>query len=183
MKHAAVISLFGIPALVGLGLYSSIAASPALAQADYSMVNARDTLHINSCGSCHLPYSPGLLPIESWTAIMAALDDHFGTQLELSTEDSAHILAYFDKYALREGQATVMGQLAEGLPDSPARRITELPAFVEMHGNAAELLGFENRDQAPLGACESCHRAAASHIFDKALLQIGHGDGRLSDYK
>lgn len=183
MKSSATISLSGILVLFGLGLYVSIIAPSALAQGDYSMVNARDTLHINSCGSCHLPYSPGLLPIESWTEIMDSLDDHFGTALELSPEDSAHILAYLDKFALEEGQATVMGQLASGLPSSPALRITELPAFIELHSNAAELLGFKNRDQAPLGVCESCHRAAASHIFDKALLQIGHGDGRLSDYK
>ena len=183
MKNRAAISLFIVSALVGLSLYSSMGAPSAFAQADYSMVNARDTVHINRCGSCHLPYSPGLLPIQSWAAIMTGLDAHFGTLVDLSEEDSAHILAYLDKYALRKGQATIMGQLAENLPDSVVLRITELPVFVELHSNAAELLGFEKQDQAPLDTCESCHRAAASHIFDKALLGIGSGDGRLSDYK
>jgi hypothetical protein len=183
MRSPAALALFAASALLGLGIYAGLAAPQALAQADYSMVNTRDTVHINSCGSCHLPYSPGLLPIESWSHIMESLDEHFGVTVAVSPENSVHILSYLEKYALREGQDSIMGQLAEGLPHSPPIRITELPAFVEMHFDAAQRLGFESSNEAPLGSCENCHRAAASHIFDKALLQIGHGDGRLSDYK
>lgn len=181
MKFRAAISLFSIAAVLALGV--AINTPNTFAQGDYSMVNSRDTVHINSCGSCHLPYSPGLLPLQSWALVMAGLDDHFGAAVDLSEEDSAHILAYIEKYALKVGQNSVMGRLAENLPDSPFLRITDLPAFVVMHSNAAQQLGFEENEQVSLSTCESCHRAAASHIFDKALLQIGHGDGRLSDYK
>lgn len=181
MKFRAAISLLSVPVVLAFGV--TINTPNTFAQGDYSMVNARDTVHINSCGSCHLPYSPGLLPLQSWTLIMAGLDDHFGAVVDLSEEDSAHILTYIEKYALKAGQNSIMGRLAENLPDTPFLRITELPAFVVMHNNAAQQLGFEDNEQVSLSTCESCHRAAASHIFDKALLQIGHGDGRLSDYK
>lgn len=114
---------------------------------------------------------------------MSSLDNHFGVAVDVNAENSSHILGYLERYALQGGQDSVMGQLAEGLPSSPPIRITELPAFIKMHSNAALRVGFESLDEAPLAGCENCHRAAASHIFDKSLLQIGHGDGRLSDYK
>lgn len=121
--------------------------------------------------------------MKSWIGIMASLEDHFGSKVELSAANSTHILAYLEKYALAEGQQSVMGQLAKGLPDTPPLRITELPAFKLMHSDTAELLAIKAMDEDSLGACASCHRAAASHIFDKALLQVGTGDGPLSDYK
>ena len=158
-------------------------ALPATGQNDYSMVNTRDTIHINSCGSCHLPYSPGLLPVKSWQGIMAGLANHFGEKVELSDDNLNHILAYLEKFALVPGQQTVMGQLAGELPADPPLRITELPVFRELHANAAELMALEALDRSALTSCDSCHRAAASHIFDRALLQIGSGDGSLNDYK
>ena len=183
MKDARVNSLFRTGVFICVGLYAGLYADIANAQADYTMINARDTVHINSCGSCHLPYSPGLLPMKSWMGIMAGLDSHFGNAVELSEENVAHILAYLEKYALAEGQETVMGRLAKDLPDQPPLRITQLPAFIVLHSNAAEQLGREELEGDTLSACDSCHRAAASHIFDKALLQVGVGDGPLSDYK
>jgi len=158
-------------------------ANLSFAQADYSLVNVRNTVHIVNCGSCHLPYSPALLPMQSWQRIMGGLDDHFGEVVELSEDNKAHILDYMEKYALTEGQPGVMGQLAANLPDNPPLRITRLPAFIDMHTNAQELLGIDRLETVSLSTCEGCHRAAASHIFDKALLQVGTGDGPLSDYK
>ena len=114
---------------------------------------------------------------------MAGLDDHFGESLEMSEENLQHILAYLGKYALAEGQQSVMGQLAKDLPENPPLRITKLPAFIDLHSNAEELLGVDKLERTSFSSCESCHRAAASHIFDKALLQVGTGDGPLSDYK
>jgi hypothetical protein len=121
--------------------------------------------------------------MKSWLGIMTGLDNHFGKAVELSEENSTHIIAYLEKYALQQGQQSVMGQLAKDLPDNPPLRITQLPAFIDLHSNAEELLGADRLERTSFSACESCHRAAASHIFDKALLQVGTGDGPLSDYK
>lgn len=182
MKLIAVIPRLTLAAVIGVIAASYIPANESFAQADYSLVNVRDTVHIVSCGSCHLPYSPALLPLQSWQGIMDNLDDHFGEVVQLSEENKAHILGYMEKYALTEGQPGVMGQLGAELPDNPPLRITELPVFVNLHSNAEELLGLEREDRT-LSTCEGCHRAAASHIFDKALLSVGTGDGPLSDYK
>ncbi len=172
-----------LSALLSLALSCYCFSTLSFAQADYSLVNVRDTVHIVNCGSCHLPYSPALLPMKSWVGIMAGLDDHFGEAVEMSEENLQHILAYLEKYARAEGQQSVMGQLAKDLPENPPLRITKLPAFIDLHSNTAELLGADRLERTTFSACESCHRAAASHIFDKALLQVGTGDGPLSDYK
>ncbi|MFP6827207.1 MAG: hypothetical protein VB977_14015 [Pseudohongiellaceae bacterium] len=183
MNTESVSSRIKLSALFSLALSSCCVSTLSLAQADYSLVNVRDTVHIVNCGSCHLPYSPALLPMQSWLGIMTGLDHHFGEVVELSEDNLNHILAYLEIYALQQGQQSVMGQLAKGLPENPPLRITELPAFVELHSTAEELLGVDRLERTSFSSCESCHRAAASHIFDKALLQVGTGDGPLSDYK
>ena len=183
MKVSSVVFRLPVAALLaGLATASHFATDESFAQADYSLVNVRNTVHIVNCGSCHLPYSPALLPMQSWQRIMDNLEDHFGETVDLSEENKIHILDYMEKYALTEGQPGVMGQLAADLPADPPLRITQLPAFLNLHSNAEELLGVDGQDRS-LSTCESCHRAAASHIFDKALLQVGTGDGPLSDYK
>lgn len=176
-------SLLKSSIIFSLVLYCGFCATLVTAQTDYSQRNVRDTVHINRCGNCHLAYSPGLLPVQSWQGIMAGLEDHFGNKVALTTENSTHILAYLEKYALAEGQQSVMGQLITGLPDNPPLRITELPAFVALHHVVAEQLELDELETGFLSPCANCHRAAASHIFDKALLQTGHSGGLLSDYK
>ena len=183
MTPSSICSRVKLPGLLGLALSCYCFSTLSFAQADYSLVNVRDTVHIVNCGSCHLPYSPALLPMKSWVGIMAGLDSHFGEVIQLSDENTQHILAYLEKYALAEGQQSVMGQLAKDLPENPPLRITQLPAFIDLHSNAKELLGIDRLERTSYSSCESCHRAAASHIFDKALLQVGTGDGPLSDYK
>ena len=163
----------------GVVLFCCYWAAFASAQA----VNPRNTVHINNCGSCHLPYSPGLLPVKSWQGIMAGLDDPFGKKVEVTEANSAHIIAYLERYALTQGQQSVMGQLIKDLPDDPPLRITELPAFTALHGVVAERLEVEKLESGFLSPCANCHRAAASQLFDKALLQTGHSGGLLSDYK
>ena len=91
-----------LSALLSLALSCYCFSTLSFAQADYSLVNVRDTVHIVNCGSCHLPYSPALLPMKSWVGIMAGLDDHFGEAVEMSEENLQHILAYLEKYALAE---------------------------------------------------------------------------------
>jgi len=164
-----------IPALLLLCCWTSFASAQE--------VTPRNTVHINNCGSCHLPYSPGLLPVKSWQGIMAGLEDHFGKKVEVSEENAVHIIAYLERYALQQGQQSVMGQLIKDMPNNPPLRITQLPAFTSLHEVVAERLEVEKLETGFLSPCANCHRAAASHIFDKALLQTGHSGGLLSDYK
>ncbi|MCW9013121.1 MAG: diheme cytochrome c, partial [Gammaproteobacteria bacterium] len=47
-----------------------------------------------TCGSCHFPYQPGLLPAVSWEKIMSNTDNHFGATLKLSAVESRTMTRY-----------------------------------------------------------------------------------------
>ena len=46
------------------------------------------------CSTCHIAYSPGLLPAESWRKVMAGLDKHFGSDASLDAQDNKEITAF-----------------------------------------------------------------------------------------
>ena len=45
------------------------------------------------CGSCHLAYVPGLLPLRSWERTLLEQDKHFGEDLSLSQASISRLLA------------------------------------------------------------------------------------------
>ena len=51
-------------------------------------------LYLEECGSCHMAYPAGLLPVSSWRRIMANLDDHFGDNAELDAQTATQITDY-----------------------------------------------------------------------------------------
>jgi len=46
------------------------------------------------CAPCHIAYSPGLLPAESWRKVMSGLDKHFGSDASLDEQDNKEITAF-----------------------------------------------------------------------------------------
>ena len=73
-----------------------------------------------------------------------------------------------------EGETTY-GRIVNGLD--------EQRALVNKRFKETDQLTLDALETGFLSPCANCHRAAASHIFDKALLQTGHSGGLLSDYK
>src|SRR3989338_755422 len=46
------------------------------------------------CSSCHIAYSPGLLPAESWRKMMAGLGKHFGSDASLTDQENKEITTF-----------------------------------------------------------------------------------------
>lgn len=66
------------------------------------------------CSSCHIAYSPGLLPAASWRKIMTGLDKHFGSDASLDTEDNKEITAFLVNNASnRWGASTAPLRISE----------------------------------------------------------------------
>jgi hypothetical protein len=84
----------------------------------------RNELYKQECASCHMAYQPGLLPSASWRKLMSGLDNHFGENAELSTEDGQAILAYL---AANAADTVSQGRSPAFARTSPAGsiRITE----------------------------------------------------------
>ncbi len=45
-----------------------------------------NAVYMEECGSCHMAYSPAMLPSSSWMKLMSGLDNHFGDNAELDAE-------------------------------------------------------------------------------------------------
>jgi hypothetical protein len=100
------------------------------------------------CGSCHVPYPPQLLPAESWRALMARLDRHFGSDASLDAKAASEMGRYLDTHAGRRAA-----------PAGPEPRITETRWFRKEHRN--EIPAGKN----PAG-CGACHAGAERGLYD-----------------
>ena len=135
----------------------------------------QDDLYIEECGACHFAYPPDLLPVGSWQAIMGGLENHFSDNAELDAESAAHISEYLDANGLARGKPSRMSRLLRGLPDPPPLRITELPAFENLHYSIPRQLGVAELKEGFLSPCADCHRDAAEGIYDKDRVHPGYG--------
>ena len=112
-------------------LLMSIAVSPAHADDDdddnRSSKNGRKPLVINArwkdeCGSCHMAYPPRFLSAESWRAMMAGLDKHFGSDASVDAATATEIGDFLEKNASAKHRIASSGS-------EPPLRITETRWF------------------------------------------------------
>jgi hypothetical protein len=172
-KWQQVFGAVSLTAVLVFGLYG-IVANALEGEPDLIV---KDDLYLEECGACHFAYQPGLLPRESWQGIMLGLEDHFGESAELDAESSSKISAYLAENALQSGKPSKLSRLLRGMPRDPPLRITELPAFDNMHWEIPRQLEVAKLEEGFLSPCEDCHREAALGIFDAERLHPGYGPG------
>ncbi len=114
------------------------------------------------CGACHIAYSPGLLPAESWRKVMADLGNHFGSDASLSPPENREISEFLFGHASRRWRA----------PTAP-ERITETAWFQHKHDS------HEVKPEVWLRAavksranCAACHPGAANGDFEERSIRI-----------
>ncbi|HUP30575.1 MAG TPA: hypothetical protein VM122_10415 [Usitatibacter sp.] len=135
---------------------------------------ARDALYVKECGSCHFPYSPGLLPARSWELYGKRFDKHFGDSLNLSPETHAAIMKYLvDNAADRskyEGSMTFMERID---PQRTPYRFRDVPLFMEMHRVIVEVIDKKPKVKVrKLSNCNGCHQGADEGSFGYEELVI-----------
>jgi nitrate/TMAO reductase-like tetraheme cytochrome c subunit len=114
------------------------------------------------CGSCHIPYAPGLLPAESWRKLMAGLDKHFGTDASLSAEENRDISTFLAANASNRwtGSAAPL-------------RISETQWFKSKHGTNEIAAAVWKRASVKSPAnCQACHPAADKANFSEHSINI-----------
>ncbi|MFC1684079.1 diheme cytochrome c [Pseudomonadota bacterium] len=133
--------------------------------------------YLEECGSCHFPYQPGLLPARSWKKVMATLEDHFGENAELPTEDADSLTAYLVKNAAdrsnHKRSVKIMNSIRSG--DAPLR-ISETPYFIKKHDELSRNMVQDNPEVRSLSRCEACHTQADKGSFsEREILIPGFG--------
>jgi hypothetical protein len=109
------------------------------------------------CSTCHIAYSPGLLPAESWRKVMAGLDKHFGSDASLDAQEIKEITAFLVGHASNRWQA----------PTAPLR-ITESAWFKSKHdSHEIPPSVWKNPMVKSPANCEACHTKAESGSFNE----------------
>jgi hypothetical protein len=138
----------------------------------------RNELYKQECASCHMAYQPGLLPSASWRKLMSGLDNHFGENAELSTEDGQAILAYL---AANAADTVSQGRSPAFARTSPAGsiRITESRYFLRKHREVPKRL-LAHEQIGSFSNCVACHRSADKGVYNEHDVNIP-GVGRWDD--
>ena len=156
---------------IALGAGPALAANDRFYKESPNSVNgfmpARDPLYVKECGSCHFPYSPGLMPARSWELHIKRLDKHFGENVELPPAKREAIRKYLvDNAADRssfEGSLTFMERID---PKHTPYRLQQIPLFREMHRVVLEVIDRKPKIKVrTLTNCNGCHQGADDGSF------------------
>jgi cytochrome c553 len=169
---AATLLLAALPAAGLLGAARAVSTEPGTADAvgttPVAAANASAAArYAAECGSCHLAYSPRLLPARSWERIMGGLADHFGDNAEL------------DPATLRVITQYLVDNAGSPRPNAPLR-ITEQRWFVHEHDELPARMVAGNPQVRSLSNCAACHRRADRGYFNEHDV-IVPGFGRWDD--
>jgi cytochrome b len=133
--------------------------------------NAVNTVHARTCGACHAPYHPSLLPAASWKAVLSQLDNHFGIDnSKLPIADIVEIAGFLNEHAA-EAWDTEVGVRFRTVSQSEPRRITATPAWQSLHARIPKSW-FELNSVGSRGNCVACHSDAASGRFADSKIAV-----------
>jgi hypothetical protein len=121
----------------------------------------------NECGSCHVAFPPTLLSAESWRAVMAGLDQHFGSDASLDATTAGDILRFLVTSA---GPRNT--QAANG---TPIMRITETGWFRREHRDGHDGITpgiFRSEAVKSAANCGACHHGAADGDYSESGIRI-----------
>lgn len=145
------------------------------------VIPVTNEVYKEECGSCHMAYSAGLLPADSWKKLMLNLGNHFGDNAELELTTRKALLSYLiensaDNSEYRRSEK-IMGSI--GI-NKVVDRITQTPYFIRKHDEIPKRFITENTKVSSLSQCESCHQNADKGSFDEDEVSIP-GIGRWED--
>ena len=124
------------------------------------------------CASCHLAYSPALLPRASWRRVMAGLDQHFGENASLDPATQADILRFLEANAADSGTSRMGDKVMQRMDRNTAPlRITETTWFVKKHDEVPRAT-WTRKSVGSAANCAACHRQAEKGVFDEDTVRI-----------
>lgn len=143
-------------------LAAGVCVLASLAQAADPPTSAADAWR-SECSSCHIAYSPRLLPAASWQELMRTLDKHFGVDASVEPDVATTIARYLETNAGRNRSAS-----------TPATRITEQSWFKREHDEAARYVGVGKKITS-WSDCAACHTSADQGRFNEHDIRLPNG--------
>jgi len=125
------------------------------------------------CGSCHMAYSPGLLPKKSWIKVMGNLEDHYGDNAELLPETQQTILNYLLTNSAEKSKYYRSKEIARSLRNNNSiDRITLSPYFIRKHDEIPKKFVIDNPKVGSFSQCNLCHTRAEQGSFNEDEISI-----------
>lgn len=126
----------------------------------------------NSCGRCHGPFHPTLLPARSWTAHLDRPDNHFGLPWQFDAKTLAEIGVFLQQNSAETGMTEAAYRINKSIPaDVTPLRITETAFWVEKHGKIDDKT-WSNSAVGSKSNCRACHRDADYGTYDDAAIRL-----------
>lgn len=150
-------------------------------QRSAGVASASATVYREECGSCHMAYSPRLLPAGSWMKIMSGLDNHFGDNAELDAETEKSITGLLLMYSADRADYRRASRYNRSVQydDAPVR-ITQMPYFRRAHHEIPDRMVTGNPEVKSFSRCNACHLRAEQGSFNEHDVRIP-GYGRWED--
>lgn len=124
------------------------------------------------CASCHIAYSPALLPRASWTRLMGGLQNHFGENASLDPATQADILRFLEQHAADSGNSRLGNRVMQQMGKNKAPlRVTETRWFVRKHDEVSRTT-WSRQAVGSAANCAACHRQAEKGVFDEDSVRI-----------
>ncbi len=132
---------------------------------------ATNATYSRTCGACHAPYHPSLLPAASWRAVLSQLDNHFGVDnSKLPAADLVEIAGFLATHPA-EAWDTEAGVRFRTASSSEPRRITATPGWRMLHAQVP-VSWFARPSVGSKSNCGACHVDAASGRFADTRIAV-----------
>lgn len=126
----------------------------------------------DSCGQCHGPFHPILLPARSWTAHLDRPDNHFGLQWTFDAKTLAEVRTFLQHNSAETEMTEAAYKINKSIPaDVTPLRITETAFWLEKHSKLDNGT-WSNPAVSSKSNCRACHRDAEYGMFDDAAIRI-----------
>ena len=124
-----------------------------------------------TCGECHFPYPPELLPSSSWDRILNRLEDHFGEQMAVDPSSKDLIRKYLMESGADRSSSKKSFKIMKSLNGQFPLRITEIPYIQKKHREInPEILN--RKTIGSLSNCNACHKTAEQGNFSDDFVTI-----------
>jgi len=133
----------------------------------------KNVSYTENCSKCHFLYQPWLLPVRSWSDLIANSGKHFGKDLGLKEKASKEILQYLTEYAAdkikprNEWTLKILRSIRRITPQS----ITAIPYLQKKHRRMLPNI-LERPAILSLSNCGACHKGASEFGYKKKNLSI-----------
>lgn len=129
-----------------------------------------DPAFVAECSECHDAYHPSLLDAESWRALMASLDDHFGEDASLDPDTAQRITAFLAANAAETADTRAAHEISRTDPTAPFTP-SRSPFWIRTHSSLPDQI-FKGPPVYGRFNCSACHKDAATGWFSPARIEI-----------